>query len=354
MHYQKLFPFAPAQQEFQAAGILSAEKYFRRTFSKEYVAKIQHDPKWTAECSRIEEMLRVEPSAKKIEDMSVQEFAARINAPEEEKPVLGTVKLLPAAAKYFPENFMPQQWEDAAKLLKPDRNVYTLDALCRDGTRKKIMLKEPKTSYTGVYAPPEDWLTQISDIHVYKTSPKEIEHLIRLQQAGVLVEPPLGSFSFGHEQYAYTEFVQGVSPLDVLAGTTRKKLWDADARMLARMCKAHIKQQGFYSQEFDDKLWTNKGLALIDTDEAFDLSEGLVSGSVKKSQIGKYHEAWLVDCLHEYLDRKLMSEAEAVRYAEVFLQEKGAGKGQARTLVERAKTLEMTEESYVGMMMDTD
>ncbi|MBI4150858.1 hypothetical protein HY492_01915 [Candidatus Woesearchaeota archaeon] len=156
---------------------------------------------------------------------------------------------------------------------------------------------------------------------------------MRLQRAGVLVAEPLGYFVQGNEQYAYSAFVEGRSPLDLLAEEKeRQQIWDTDADMLARMCNAHLKQRGFYSEKFDDKIWTPQGLVLIDCDEAVDLDEYDTCAGLQGESLRTYHDETLRTALYHYVENNQLTEKEAFQYAKKFLEVRGDNPERAKEL----------------------
>ena len=174
---------------------------------------------------------------------------------------------------------------------------------------------------------------------------------MQLADAGVPVEEPLGYFEEGIEQYAFTKFVEGENPKDILEGSRRFEVWNADATLLARLSREGYKHQYFYSPEFDDKIWDGEKLVLIDVDETFKIQDGF---EISHNQIQEYHLSTLKDVLASYVSRKVMSSDEMPFYARTFFGVMGWNPDDAEYLVRNLDPNKMTEESYNAIMMDTD
>ena len=269
----------------------------------------------------------------------------------------GCVHLLPGTANYFAENFMPRHWAHRAEQIQERRAIYKLCALKTDGTTQDIMIKEPKAARWRLYDAPSRWLTPLDRIQIHKHSKTEAELLIAMEKAGILVEKPLGYFEEGIEEYLYTEFVHGKNPLELLSDKKmRQKVLEADARLLAKLCKAGIKFQYFFSSKFDDKLWADNRLVLIDTDEAEYVLKTGCGDYFKKhpDELPKYYTSWLQDCLSAYLSAKIIKESELLNYAKAFYSEKGDDIALAKAALKEVKPDRTSEESGLAMMMECD
>jgi len=271
----------------------------------------------------------------------------------------GTLFLMPWCSRdYFPENFFPKFFIDGGELIQEERRrIYRVSAMKRDGSRKDIMVKGTKFSRSFLYDPPKEWLTDLASIKLFKKSSKELQELIKLNKFSIKTEKPLGHFRQGLEQWLFTEYMEGENPLKLLEDQKmRKKLWAADATLLAKLCKAKSKHQYFYSKEFDDKLWVGEELALIDVDEQLDM----LNRKYYKDYFAKnpdklipYQLDWLKDCIMSYLSHGLMREEEAYGYIKTFLKTMNLEDICIKEIIKEAKNPKrITEENYFALMSD--
>ena len=332
MNYQQNFEgIQNFRKKFSARGIESSEKILLR--ARDYASVWKEDPQRALrELERINRLLKLEE--------------------------IGKVELLEYAKEYYPENFMPTLWKGKVEVIKEDRPVYRFSALKRDGTKKKIMIKGPKITSSYLYEPPKEWISALSGVRAYKESRTEMNHLLRIRSTGVNAEMPLGIFENGIENYLYTEFVEGQNPLEILADRNmRIKFWEADAKLLAGLCKARIKHQGFPTSKFDDKVWSNGKLFLIDCDEGKDmLNNWFYKDYFRKNpkKLPGYFVNWLKDCIFEYQRSRVIKENEMITYAKVFLDELKINQDAGKVIGEIDFRNRTTEESYINMMCDCD
>jgi len=356
MHYQLEFSFAAdTPLRSKASTILTADAFLKDYLGEKYYAELKQSPKYDFEKRRIEQMINYVPG--------------------------GDVVLFENVSKpYFVENFQPVFWSKHAGQIKEKRPIYKLDALKKDFSSTPIMIKGVKISMSCLYQPPKSWGTSIENIFAYKNSRDEAEMLKKLAESGVNVEKVLGYFEQSpvvdeedenfkfimdkvrthkvYEQWLYTEFVDGQKPLELLANESdREQVWKADAQLLASLCKAKVKHQGFYSREFDDKVWKDGKMVLIDVDESFYIEDSRMYGEYFKANPGKlpdYFTSWVTDCVAGYLFGKVMRENEVQLYADEFCNSLGFDESIREKICKDADPQRQTEESYNAVMMDCD
>ncbi len=338
MQYQLILPFVEEfPTDIECSGILTSQAFLKEVMSEEKYSKISRDnlKGLEAELERIEESLWEHSNGERD---------------------IGLLRLLPMlASAYYIENFIPTRWINYVEEVKRGRKIYKLVALKRDGSVKEVMIKAPKMILHFKSSPPQDWLTSLVGVTLYKRSRDELETLLRLQEFGIQVEAPLGYFEQGVEQWLYTEFVKGKNPLEVLNDNKlRANVWRADARLLAKLCKARVKHQYFYSEKFDDKVWVDGELVLIDTDEAIDMLGSRHYLGKHPEELAEYQISWLKDCLSKYVSARIMREDEVMDYAVTFFREKGEDPNIAKDIVEKLDPSRMTEEDYNPIVMDSD
>ncbi|MDP3733966.1 MAG: hypothetical protein Q8R37_01945 [Nanoarchaeota archaeon] len=288
MLYQLPFPFENKfPTSFQAQGIITPRDFMKDFFCDEaYDSDIKTKPRELQQ--------------------ELDKFAVLLGKDQQ----LPTVVLHSSTSQeYFPENFMPQQWIGDAIIIQDQRKIYQLEALKRDGTKQKIMIKGPKrycrSSQNG------GGLSSITGVKVQlKDSVQEFSDLVELLRNGVTVEKPLGYFKHGEEQWVYTEFVDGENPLNILNSSKRKDYFEADALLLASLYRSGFSHQGFATPKFDDKIWKEETVFLIDTDETYR------RGDNSKENIPRTF-SWE---LSDYLYWKTLSLDEALEYTKVFLE----------------------------------
>jgi len=344
--------------EFEAQGVVDGEEFIRRRVGESRIIEYKRDHKsYWAEVERINELLK---RGKFSEFMEVEgghhEYVDFDNS-------IGIVKLLESAESYYEEQFMPEHWFTRAKSVQSEtgevvgRTIFLHEMELRNGEKKRVYIKAPKKGISCYYQQPSGWLTDINSIGNYKSSQRELENLVELREQGVLTENPLGYFEQGVEQYLFTEETEGVSPLGVLEGDQRDELLKADAIMLARLFLAGFRHQYFYSPKFDDKMWTEEGLVLIDVDETIDLKLGIGSGIFRRDydfdSMKDTHISLLIDCLSEYHGQGVLRDRDLTTYAENFLNEMGYDASMEGILSEISKD-RLTEESLNAMVADCD
>lgn len=291
MFYQLPFPFEDRfPVSFPAPGIITPRDFMRLFFcDKAYERDIKTKPRELQQ--------------------ELNKFAGFLGKDGQDP----TVVLHPnTIAEYFPENFIPQHWLSDIAIIQDKRRIYQLDALKRDGTRQKIMIKGPK--WRCWLSETEGGLSGITGVKVHlKDSKKEFYELVELQENGVAVERPLGYFQHGQEQWVYAEFVDGEHPHKIIRGHQRKLYLEADAILLARLYRAGFMHEGFATPRFDDKVWRNGKVFLIDTDETYRMRE-----ETKRYIVENYSYT-----LKDYLYCKTLSLSEGLEYTAVFLTELG-------------------------------
>jgi hypothetical protein len=339
MQYQYQFPFAKVQRRFQAEGVLTPDSSFTGSRREIWQSLWAKNPK--------EYQAVLEHEAKSI---------GKLNHHGE--PVEGKVFLFPQTSKeYYPESFCPRSWFGSAQILQSifegKREIYSYEVKTKDGSIKKIVAKRAQNS-NSVYDN-NTGRSLSSFTGVARSARKESLVGIDLLRKGVDVAKPLGYFYQGCEHYAYFEFVHGQSPLEALKTNKRAKVWESDATLLARLSNADYKHVGFYSQEFDDKVWDGEKLVLIDCEETQKLVEkGTGFFVVPKALRRIYFTSTLMDCLGQYSQRGLISPSEMLDYAKVFLKVRGDNPRKAKRIISRIESDRTTEESVIALCMDCD
>ena len=343
MRFQLYFPFVDEfPTEYKAEGVVSVSSYLQDAIGKE---------KYQREC-------------KKNSQRVVKEYGriARIlgkeKSPDEENQEYTLFLLGETIRDFYFENFLPRNFIRLGERIENiGRDIYKAPFLRRDGKKEIIVAKRQKLSFSHLNNPPEDWITSVSEIRVFKDVSEEVENLLELNSLGVPVENPVGYFKEGIEQYIFTRFVHGENPKEIITDDSRRNsYWKEDAKLLARLANAGYKHQGFYSPEFDDKIWDGKNVILIDADETFKVAQNWRFSDYFREnpdKLSNYFISSLEDCL-SYVFSKVMRKDEMIPYAQSFLEERGEDVSRAEKIVENLEIGRCTEESYFAMMMDCD
>lgn len=172
---------------------------------------------------------------------------------------------------FLPENFDRDEFRvfrNAEDRNPGKRPVYRFPV--QTGGKQIFLYTKAADIHIGRYyehARPKYRLTTLCSFRKTE-SKKEMENTLLLASLGVHTPPVIGFYEGAVEEFLYLQEVVGKNPQDFL-GTHRKTLIQQDARMLAAMCLAGLRKDGF--NDFDDKVFDGRRLWLIDVDECRDL-----------------------------------------------------------------------------------
>jgi hypothetical protein len=220
-------------------------------------------------------------------------------------------------------------------------------------------------SYFYDYSKPKYRLTSINSVN--KISSKgELEKTRDLMNVGVKVPDIIGYYESLTEDFIFLEEIKGKSPLKCLE--KRQDIIKQDAEMLSAMCSAGYFKQGF--TDFDDKIFDNKSLYLIDVDECLDIYTHFNpdyrkmllnpddTGDLKKFRKFQtdFFKQLLKDAVFEYQENLIQSEEDKRLYITSFYGHRKWGNPSEKEIEDILNFPKnyMTHERAVCMANDTD
>lgn len=215
------------------------------------------------------------------------------------------------------------------------------------------------------YAKPLYRLTHLSSIHKI-TSKSELQKTLDLAELGIKVPRIISYYDSVIEDFLFLEEVKGDSPLKYLP-KFKEELIRQDAEMLAALCLAGYRKQGF--ADFDDKVFDGKDLYLIDVDECVDLyfpdkpdyRKILLNPNDKRlDEFRSFQKSIsrqvLKDAIFDYKDSLLPNTDEQKSYISYFYKRLGckeANEKEIKELIRFDKNF-LTFDRYINLMSDND
>jgi len=269
------------------------------------------------------------------------------------------------------EIFLPENFERISEEIKKEKGVKRpiwKFPVQTNGEERNVYAKGADITHGFYfdYAKPRFRLTSISSVHK-TTSRSEMQKTINLANMGINVPDVIGHYEGMVEEFLFLSEVQGKSP-DEFFSTHRREIIQQDAEMLAKVCQAGYRKQGFH--DTDDKIFDGKDLHLIDVDECVDIYFGLRADYRKillnprdtsglrefRRMQGDLFKTALKDALSEYKNSLTPTREEMHYYAKIFYQTLGWKEPSTKQLTNLLDFPEnyMTQDRYMALMMDTD
>jgi hypothetical protein len=221
------------------------------------------------------------------------------------------------------------------------------------------------TSYYHNYSKPSHRKTSVAGISHLRPM-DEFRSMQTLSGLGVAVPHAIGMYEGLTEQWLFLEGIKGKEPLECLDDPAAKlRIIGQDARMLAALCRAGYRKQGFHDS--DDKVYDGSRLFLIDTDEVVDLY-GYMGIDFRRMLLdprddNKLKEfqamqrgifiSTLRDAVFEYRKTLLEREEDAVKYVSKFSKALNFNltPEEIATILDTGED-HMTTDRYIAIMLD--
>jgi len=270
------------------------------------------------------------------------------------------------------EQFLPENFEQKAKPVEKDkgsnkRPLFTFPI--KIGGEEIIVYAkgaDVSLSYYYEHFKPGYRLTNISGIS-RTTSKKEMETTFDLRSLGVNVPRVIGYYEAPIEEFLFLEKVAGKQPNEMLP-YHKEEIIRQDAEMLAILCLSGYRKIGF--TDFDDKIFDETNLYLIDVDECGDLYHPFVSNfreillnpkdSRKLQKFRRLQKNIFVgvmrDAIYNYKDTLTPAEQDKEKYVSAFYKRLGWKQAEGKNmkkLITFSKDY-MTHGSWMSMMCETD
>ena len=167
------------------------------------------------------------------------------------------------------ETFLPENFENTGKLIREKKRPIIQFKSYHNGKEINIFAKGSCITHWFYYpdAKPKFRLTKLSGVH-NQSSETEMKKTLEMARIGINVPNIVGYYKGSVEEFLFLEEVVGDDPGKVLE-RNKHKIIQTDAEMLAKLCLAGYRKQGF--SDFDDKIFDGERLYLIDVDECVDL-----------------------------------------------------------------------------------
>ena len=267
-----------------------------------------------------------------------------------------------------PEDLLPENIANKSKNIGDKRPIYKI-VLENGGNPVSVYVKGADTSVSYLTSRPSYRLTSIAGIE-RTTSRDEMRRLVELSELGIAVPRVIGYYESPTREFLFVEEVEGTRPdYEVqLRPENKPVIIQEDARMLAALCLAGYRKIGF--TDFDDKVYQDGRVYLIDTDELRDLywptkpeeyrkmvlNPGDVSQLVSFRMFQKQSfEQALKDALFRYRDSLLRSPEDQALYVKSFFK----AVNWPVPLIKQVKALcefgenYQTLDSYMALMSDS-
>jgi hypothetical protein len=184
---------------------------------------------------------------------------------------LAVLKLSPQIGKVAIGHLLPENFTEEGELVKDNkRPIYRFTAPGPIGDLK--LFAKGSVRHTSKYHPhakPSHRKTSLATMDHIRPA-EEYRRIRRLSALGVSLPRTFGLYTSLTEEWMYTEYVEGREIPDWLDKPKAvETIIDKDAKMLAALCRAGYRKQGFC--DFDDKIFDGENLFLIDTEELTDL-----------------------------------------------------------------------------------